>query len=51
MDKYKIKKIGILGLGISGESAIDYFNNKLVNIIAWDDREDARRRFQKKILL
>ena len=48
MDKYKIKKIGILGLGTTGASAIDYFNRKLVYIIAWDDIEDIRKRFQKQ---
>ena len=51
MDKYKIKKIGVLGLGVSGESAIDYFNNKLVNIIAWDDIEVTRKRFEKKNII
>jgi len=51
MDKNKIKKIGILGLGISGESAIDYFKNKLVNIIAWDDIESIRKKFEKKNII
>ena len=51
MDKYKIKKIGVLGLGISGVSAIDYFSSKLINIIAWDDIEIIRRRFEKKNII
>ena len=51
MDKYKIKKIGVLGLGISGASAIDYFNRKLVNIVAWDDIEDIRKKFKKQNII
>ena len=51
MDKYKIKKIGVLGLGITGASAIDYFNKKLVSIIAWDDKEYIRKKFRKQKLI
>ena len=48
MGKHKIKNIGVLGLGVSGESAIDYFISKSANIIAWDDIEDIRKRFEKQ---
>jgi UDP-N-acetylmuramoylalanine--D-glutamate ligase len=51
MGKHKIKNIGVLGLGISGESAIDYFNRKLINIIAWDDIEVVRKRFAKQNII
>ena len=51
MGKHKIKNIGVLGLGISGESAIDYFNRKLINIIAWDDIEVVRKKFANKNIL
>jgi len=51
MDKHKIKNIGVLGLGISGESAIDYFNSKLVNIVAWDDKEYIRKRYEKRNII
>jgi len=39
------KKVGILGLGMSGKSAINYFKAKSIEIIAWDDLEVTRKRF------
>ena len=48
MDNYKNKLIGVLGLGLSGQSAIKYLTNKYINIVAWDDKERIRQRFKKK---
>ena len=48
MDNYKNKLIGVLGLGLSGQSAIKYLTNKYINIVAWDDTEIIRQRFKKK---
>ena len=45
---YKNKLIGVLGLGLSGQSAIKYLTNKHINIVAWDDTETIRQRFKKK---
>ena len=42
MHNYKNKIIGILGLGLSGKSAIQFFKNYSKNIIAWDDQEIVR---------
>ena len=39
------KKVGILGLGMSGKSAINYYKAKSIEIIAWDDLEITRKRF------
>ena len=39
------KKIGILGLGMSGKSAINYYKAKSIEIIAWDDLEIIRKSF------
>ena len=47
MDNKKNKKIGVLGLGMSGKSAINYFNSKSIDIIAWDDLENIRKKFEK----
>ena len=33
MDNYKNKLIGVLGLGLSGQSAIKYLTNKYINSI------------------
>ena len=48
MGKEKNKKIGVLGLGISGKSAIDYFNSRSLSIIAWDDNENVRKKYKRK---
>ena len=47
MDNKNNKIIGVLGLGITGESAINYFYRKSIDIIAWDDLETIRKRFEK----
>ena len=39
------KKVGIMGLGMSGKSAINYYKSKSIEIIAWDDLEITRKRF------
>ena len=36
------KNIGILGLGVTGKSALDYFYNKSNKIIVWDDLKKPR---------
>ena len=43
MFNYKNKIIGILGLGLSGKSAIKFFKNFSKKIIAWDDKEIVRK--------
>ncbi|RCL83137.1 MAG: UDP-N-acetylmuramoyl-L-alanine--D-glutamate ligase [Alphaproteobacteria bacterium] len=43
MFNYKNKIIGILGLGLSGKSAIKFFKNFSKIIIAWDDKEIVRK--------
>ena len=48
MDNYKNKIIGVLGLGVSGQSAIKYFSENSKKIIAWDDAIGIRKTFKKK---
>ncbi len=43
-----LKKIGILGLGLSGRSVVNYFKNKDIKIYIWDDLNDARKVFKNK---
>lgn len=43
-----LKKIGILGLGLSGRSVIDYFKNKDVKIYIWDDVNKNRKGIKNK---
>jgi len=43
MFNYKNKIIGILGLGLSGKSAIKFFKIFSKKIIAWDDKEIVRK--------
>ena len=43
-----LKKIGVLGLGLSGVSVINYFRNKDVKIFIWDDIEKIRKGFKSK---
>ena len=42
MYNYKNKYIGILGLGVTGRSAINFFSNYSNKIIGWDDLKTAR---------
>tara|TARA_B100000287_G_scaffold362436_1_gene355696 strand:+ start:344 stop:1720 length:1377 start_codon:yes stop_codon:yes gene_type:complete len=46
-NKY-INKIGILGLGISGISVLNYFKNKDVHIHIWDDFKNIREQFNEE---
>ena len=43
MFNYKNKIVGILGLGLTGKSAIKFFKKFSKNIIAWDDNEIVRK--------
>tara|TARA_B100000686_G_scaffold89006_2_gene95673 strand:- start:1207 stop:2583 length:1377 start_codon:yes stop_codon:yes gene_type:complete len=43
-----LKKIGILGLGLSGKSVIGYFKNKNVKIYIWDDVKKNREGIKNK---
>ncbi len=45
--KYEIKKrtIGVLGLGLTGKSIINYFKNSGNELICWDDDIDKRNQF------
>ena len=45
--KYKIKKrtIAVLGLGITGQSIINYFKNSGIDLICWDDDKFMRNKF------
>ena len=43
MFNYKNKIIGILGLGLTGKSAIKFFKKNSKKIIAWDDKEIVRK--------
>ena len=40
-EKY-INSIGILGLGLSGNSVLNYFKTKGLNIFVWDDFKSIR---------
>ena len=51
MDNYKNKIIGVLGLGVSGQSAIKYFSYNSKNIIAWDDAIEIRKHLKRKKLI
>ena len=42
MYSYKNKNIGILGLGVTGRSAINFFSNYSKKIIGWDDLKTTR---------
>ena len=42
MYNYKNKNIGILGLGVTGRSAINFFSNYSKKIIGWDDLKTTR---------
>lgn len=42
MNNFKNKNIGILGLGLTGRSAIKFFNKNAINVIGWDDLEVQR---------
>ena len=42
MYNYKNKNIGILGLGVTGRSAINFFSNYSNKIIGWDDLKTTR---------
>ena len=42
MNNYKNKNIGILGLGLSGRSAIKFFRENSKKLIVWDDLKTAR---------
>ena len=42
MHNFKNKNIGILGLGLTGRSAINYFANNSKKIIGWDDLTKIR---------
>ena len=42
MYNYKNKNIGILGLGVTGRSAINFFSKYSKKIIGWDDLKTIR---------
>ena len=42
MYNFKNKNIGIIGLGLTGISAINFFKSKSKKIIAWDDTREKR---------
>ena len=47
MYNYKNKNIGIIGLGITGRSAINFFSNYSRKIIGWDDSKTIRSNIVK----
>ena len=42
MYNFKNKNIGIIGLGLTGISAINFFRSNSKKIIAWDDTKEKR---------
>ena len=50
MDNIKNKNIGILGLGLTGRSAIKFFNKNSIKIIGWDDLETVRNNILNKTI-
>ena len=42
MYNYKNKNIGILGLGVTGRSAINFFSEYSNKILVWDDLKKTR---------
>ena len=47
MYNYKNKNIGIIGLGVTGRSAINFFSNYSRKIIGWDDSKTIRSNIVK----
>ena len=42
------KKVGILGLGITGEASFKFFTQMSIPLIVWDENENARTNFKQK---
>ena len=51
MYNYKNKNIGIIGLGVTGRSAINFFSNYSRKIIGWDDSKTIRSNIVKGLSL
>ena len=45
LKKYDSKKVGILGLGLTGESIFNFFKNSNTDIFLWDDNADLRKNY------
>lgn len=48
LKKYDSKKIGILGLGLTGKSIFNFFKNSNTDIFLWDDNADLRKNYLSK---
>ena len=48
LKKYDSKKVGILGLGVTGESIFNFFKNSNTDIFLWDDNADLRKNYLSK---
>ena len=48
LKKYDSKKVGILGLGLTGESIFNFFKNSNTDIFLWDDNADLRKNYLSK---